>query len=206
MGRAFYVYGENLVYVKGNGALAAIPNQAQLHELGLSSEAIRITPKFNHVDFKCDDFADTPPDVFYALAECRVDMTLIHYDPSVLERCMVESMGGGGIVASGITISGIMSAGVMAPSYTPMGGGKDLMTSGNHYIMLNIVPNTIEREPWRFPSSYLADRPLELPLGTERSLVKLSWRAIPYAYIGSLDNKEISSSGVVLWDHKQEPA
>jgi len=84
-----------------------------------------------------------------------------------------------------------------------MGNGRPLLTSGNHYLSLNlsaVKPAT----PWRFPACYLADRPIEYPLGTEKSVAVLNWRAIPYGpqfnpNDGSL--REIVSSGTVLWDH-----
>ena len=86
------------------------------------------------------------------------------------------------------------------------------------------IASPVEAKPWRFPTAYLTNRPMELPLGTSRSLVILNWRAIPYkpptrptviseAIVVGLrppvvttitrfgDAPDVSSDGVVLWDH-----
>ena len=60
-----------------------------------------------------------------------------------------------------------------------MGGGWPRFNSNNHYIGLNIA-SPVGIEPWRFYFAYLANNPYEFPLGTEKSVVKLNWRIVPY--------------------------
>ena len=207
--RDYIVNGECLVKVKGNGALAlsGVVTNGQLHELGLAAEAITVTPRFYHSDIKVDDFGpNCPAEVQWLLAECNIRMTLVHYDLHVLRACVAESMGGGAIAAG--------TEGKMQPAGTVMGGFKVPYQSGFHYIGLNLMSPVLEF-PWRFPTAYLAEPPLIMPLGTEKSLAQLNWRAIPYgtpvttiieeSEAGDRITEgvpiEIISSGRVLWDH-----
>ena len=187
-----------MVYVKGHGALANVPLNnadavAKFHELGLASEGIKITPKFVHKDIHADDLGDeVPADVMWMLAEATVSMTLVHYDRDVLRACVVESMAGGGGVAGAQLFDG-----TVAPAGSMMGRGAIRLISGCHYISLNIA-SPVLNEPWRFLTTYLADRPVEIPLGTQNMMALLNWRAIPYA---PLIGGEAHSSGAVVWDH-----
>lgn len=124
-----------------------------------------------------------------------------------------------GIVVSGTAVSGYIGAalpafaGALAPAGTMMGGGVPFGVPGNHYISLT-VRSPMAQFPWRFRTCYLADRPVEIPLGTKRSAIMLNWRCIPYVTYkyttqpstggGSgttVVASELLSSGVILWDH-----
>lgn len=190
MARDYFINHQTLVRVKGGAHLGTNP-VGVLSELGLCSEAIRISPTFAHKGVNVDDFGpDVPADVMWQLAHVDVSMNLVHYDTDVLEACMDESMGGG----RGTNGTGL--AGVMAPAGRLLGGRKAVFASGCHLISLNLVGNT----PWRFRACYMTAPPYEYPVGNERSVVKVNWRAIPYVTPTSAGTTELRSSGAVLWD------
>lgn len=216
MPRDFVINGECLVSVKGGrhttdredgkGPIAIVS------ELGLSSEEISVSPRYYYQDWYVDDFGShVPAEVQWKLADVTVGMTLIHYDPVVLDICLDEAMGGGS--------APIGEAGdVLAPCGLPLGNGLPLFSSGCHYVSLNLTSQVLGKN-WRFPASYLLGPPLRIPLSTKATAVVLEWRAIPYiapvtsgpsltqpdaiaingaAYIP----RELQSSGVRLWDHE----
>lgn len=218
--RDFFVNGPALVKIKGNGALAnATTHVAALHELGLSSDAISITPRFVYKPQKLADYGDDiAPDTIWMMADCTITMTLIYFNPFVLRGCLMESMAGGGRIP-GVEdpfFGGQLTPvdGVLPAAGTPMGAMIPLMTSGNHYMSLNILSPNAEY-PWRFPASCLAEQPMEMPLGTAKSMVKLTWKAIPYPNLtlGGAGQKLFpgdkafarykyqGSSGAILWTH-----
>ena len=193
---------------------------ASLSELGLTDRdgIVRIMPEWRHRDVRVDDFGpEVPAEIQWQLASVRVSMTLVHYDRSVLDQCMMEAMGGS---ASG-PLQAFAAAGVLVPAGQTLGRYKAMFSSGNHYISLNIDSRN-SFYPWRIRTCYLEAPPLKIPLGTRRSHVELSWRGIPYTVpmlvsggtlgssppglqIGSViftSGKEILSSGIVLWDHR----
>lgn len=171
MARDFYINGECLVYVKGNGALGLGVSQngpPGVWELGLAEENVTISPTFNHQDKMADSFGpNVPPELLWQLVEIQVRMTLVHFDKDVLNACAVESMAGGTLAS-------------MVPAGTPMGGGLPLYTFGNHWIGL-FLASPVGQLPWYLPAATLTRQPLEWPLGTSRSRVQLTWRCIPYA-------------------------
>lgn len=175
--RDFQTSGECLVSVKGCGALAVIGSNGatpKLWQLGLADTGIRIVPRFFHKDVIVDDFGpDVPAEVLVHLLDVTVHMNLIYYDTGVLESVMSESTGGS------VDNLGAPTPGTYVGAGTPMGGGVPLLTKGNHYISLNLTApqNGI---PWHFPSAYLYQTPVELPIGTTASVCKLVWRAIAY--------------------------
>jgi hypothetical protein len=229
---------------------------AVLSELGLTSEAITVEPRFRYRDVNVADFGpDVPAEVQWMLADAVVRMTLVHHDWNVLDVCMIESMGGGSVVFDdgGVNLPDpdrpgdllfrrTQLAGSLAPAGTLMGNGLPMFASGNHYVSLNLT-SPVNRKPWRFRSCYLAERPVVYPVGARCSEVQLTWRAIPYVPIyysgtGSSENltdapkgtdnpsmdtdfqkvvitdsggtgnyyliKEITSSGVCLWDRYED--
>lgn len=188
--------------------LDAIPS---LYELGLSSEQISI----NFVSYKKELYADdfgphVPPEVANHLGEAQIQMKLIHYDQAILLACVGESMG-----RDGGRTNRDPPEGVLPGAGVTLGRGKPLFASGNHYVSLSLVSQDPDF-PWHFPTCYLTDRPFIYPLGTEKSIVVLNWRAIPYVPLfnrrdseygtatsgdrlsGSI--REIASSGAVLWN------
>jgi hypothetical protein len=173
MARDFEIQGESLVYVKGNTA-SAIPIMTQL---ALSPDAIRVSPVVHHEDCNVDAWGRAPADVQWMLAEARISMTVVHFDPAVLQECVRLSMGG----AVGTTLG----FGSMARAGTRLGNnaprfGQNLTTGAyNNYIGLNISA-PINNLPWRFFYAYLMDPPFDWPLGTRRSITTLNWRVVPY--------------------------
>lgn len=198
MPRDIQIAGEMLVKVKGNLG----SNIATLSELGLTEGPIRIIPTYYHQDLLVDDYGpNVPANVLQNLLECRIVMNLIHYDPDVLDTCLAESLGGGtfGTIAFG--------AGQPLGDLGPRFGGT------NHFISLNLVSDLdgVTNKNWRFLTTYLCEQPEEYPIGTEKTVVRLNWRAIPYFdqvggdpdLSGPTLNQttEIQSSGVVVFDH-----
>jgi hypothetical protein len=207
MARGFFIPGECLVMVKGHGLLAN-GNNPGLWELGLSSERINVAPRTSHKELKTDDYGeDIPAELLYFLSDCDISMTLIHFDDMVLRRCLGESMAGAG----GKEADGDISEGVYAAAGTPMGGWNKPLTAGNHYISLMILCQQ-SGLPWRFPTAYLPMSPMQWPLGTEKSVVSLRWRAIAYANPPDINQGssssprkgEIISAGQTLWDHEMD--
>jgi hypothetical protein len=208
--RDFQIFGESLVTVLGNGALAAPRSssspEAGLWELGLTSEKITITPRFYHQEIHCDDFGHSvPAELMWNLADVNIRMTLIHYDSVVLNDCFIESMAGGK------SKDALPIPGTMAACGTMMGGYKDVGEPGCHYISLNIISALIGGDllgsqlpdNWHFRAAYISTPPLEIPIGTEKTIVVLNWRAIPYVSPSNSNPSstiELKSQGNIVWD------
>lgn len=189
MARDLYINGETLVKVKGTDDSPI----GDLSELGLAEGPIRVIPRFAHRDWFVDDFGtEVPVEVFTRLADATILMTLVHYDDAVLEACVIESLGGS---ADGTQ----WLHGTLAGAGIPMGGNQNRFLDGNHYISLNLL-SPVADYPWRFYFTHLLGPPQEIPLGTKRSAVRLAWRAVPYTFAPTAAD-ELSSDGVVLWDH-----
>lgn len=183
MARTFFVNGESMVTVRGNSS-SSIGSTTQL---GLSDGPIRISIEFRHKDIQVDAFGgEIPPDVQWMLAAASISMTLVHYDVNVLQSCIQESM------------ASSSSEGTMSRAGDLMGGGNPLYSAGNSYIALGIL-SPVGNIPWRFYASYLTGNPITYPLGTEKSLVQMNWRAIPYAQ--DPWGGGTGAQGVILYDH-----
>ena len=129
------------------------------------------------------------------MAEATISMTLIWWDRTILSACLVNSMA----VPSGFT------EGKMAPAGRLMGYGQMPGGSPSAWISLNLT-SPQDNYPWRFRTCYLAQRPVEYPLGTKAAAVVLNWRAIPYGQTDGLQSKEILSKNAILWDHGADTA
>ena len=217
MARDFHIPGEVLVQVKGgeHSTSGLVGNNfaiATIRELGLASEGIHVLPRFFHEDVYVDDFGkNVPPEVQWNLADATIRMTLVHYDRRILATCIAESMGGA--KPNRVPPIDLGREGILKPAGSLMGNNLAPFSSGWHYISLNLSAPEMDY-PWRFPSCYLQDPPIDIPLGTEKQMVLLNWRAIPYGfqppqstsfdYFGGetiIEGREITSSGQVLWDH-----
>ena len=152
MARMFHTNAETLVKVRGSVGASYIKD---LSELGLTSDAIRISINSVHEDVKPDDFGGRPAELMYALADATIDMTLIHYDPVILDECLRLSMGGAPAI------------GQNPRAGTTMGGNVARFVPGNNYIGLNIA-SPVALKPYRFYYAFLAGRPHSIPLGTEK--------------------------------------
>lgn len=183
MSRGWFINGESMVSVKGNTGTGI----SSITQLGLSDGPIRVSADFRHRDINLDAFGgEIPPDVQFMLAAVNVSMGLIHVDRDVLDACLRESMGGSA------TIGAVARAGVV------LGGGVARFAAGWHYVGLNIL-SPVANKPWRFYAAYLTASPMEHPLGTEKSVITVNWRCIPYALDPWGDGT--GASGVPIWDH-----
>lgn len=182
MARAFFINGESLVQVKGRSDSSI----GSLSELGLAEGPIRVRPRNFHKDINVDAWGMAPPDVQWMLGDLTVAMTLIHFDPAVLETCLMLSQGGGQA-----------SVGQFNRAGTLMGNNTARFGAGNNYIGLNITSPVASR-PYRFYYAYLPDDAIDWPLGTEKSVVELRWRVVPFTtdpYGGGT-----GARNYILWD------
>lgn len=164
MARDFQIAGECMVYVKG----AAGSLISSLSELGLADGPIQVMEDSRHMDINVDAFGgEVPPEIQYKLSAMFVTMRLVHYDPVILSTCLRESKGGSA------------APGFMPRAGTRLGNNSARFAATNHFIGLNIAA-PVNGIPYRFYFAYLVNPPFRISLGTERSLVELNWRAIPY--------------------------
>lgn len=186
MARNYYTNGETMVKVKGR----ADSSIANLSDLGLCDSPIRIQIMTNRLNIKVDAYGDGPPESQFMGAGAMIYMTLVHFDPDVLEACLQESWGS----SPGVGLLG--HAGSLMGNGLPRFGAGGVL--GNHFVGLNLISATGQR-PWRFYHCSLADNPIEFPIGAERSLIQLTWQAFPY----SADpwNSGNGSYGVPIYDH-----
>lgn len=164
MARDFFINGETMILVKG-ATDTGIPT---LSELGLAMDPVRIRPRFRHKDINVDAFGEGVPEVQFMLLDIQVSFTLIHFDQAILRECTRLAMGG---PAGG--------EGTMARAGTRLGGGVGRFAPGNKYVGLNLS-SPVGQLPWCFFFSYLTEQPFEWPLGTEKSMVPVTFRAIPF--------------------------
>lgn len=207
MARSWFIFGETLVKVNGStgGFLdQALQTLTNTWELGLSVDPIRVTPRFVQQGIHCDDFGpDIPADIIQYLADATIHMRLVHYDPVVLARCVSESL------ATLVVNQNIPNDGTLGPAGQPLGAGVQWGTPGNRYIQLNLYgaqpsPGSVLGNFLQFPTAILAEQPIEYPLGTEKSIVALTWKAIPYAPILIGKNQKVvepTSSGNEIWTY-----
>lgn len=206
MPRDIQIYGPTMVSVIGGGHMSGVPIGEKVTadvagggvyfrniigfpvwraiptQLGLTSEKISINLQYNHIPIKVDSFGSVQsPEMMVNMAGAMIDMLLVDYDDDVLDTCQAESLGGS---KNPVRPAAFGYAGVMNPAGSLLGNNKKLYTSGCHYIglLLDNAPAASEDFPvtWWFPSCYLVGPPQEIPIGTERSLVRLRWQAIPY--------------------------
>ena len=197
MSRSFYINGESMVAVKGTIGSQIIGQG--LTQLGLTDSPIVVTPNFKHKDINVNAWGsdEVPTDLQSFMSDCNVRMTLVHFDPNVLVECSQLSLNANPGSAFG----------TMPRTGLTMGGNAARFGVGNNYIGLNIL-SPIAGVPWRFLYAYLTGPPFTWPLGTERSLVTLNWRAICYtndpfgggtAQPGTVAGT--GSQGAILWDN-----
>ncbi len=226
MSRDFVQPGETLVKVKfgahyagwaGFGASGSL-----LSELGLAEGSIDVMPTFYDKEIKTDDFGpDCPAEIMAMMASVDIHMTLVHFDPTVLNVCALEAQGIGPLKVGAAQI--IPGSRIIAPWYMvgqagyTLGHGLPLQASGNHWLSMTLLYNyTNDRSDHglvRFPAVKLASpSPYKWPLGTGNTTVDVTFRGIPYVPILASGNNPVPagpaganfgeplSSGVALWD------
>lgn len=202
MARDLLINGEVLVLVKGSPSSAL---GTAVRELGLCSDSIRLTPTFKHLDVPLDAWGGAngvAPEVQAMLAEFQITMDLIHFDVDTLKDCLSAALGS----------TQTTTHGVMARAGTRLGGGIDKDVAGgsgqvHHYVQLQLS-SPVGGLPWYFPYTYLTGTPVEIPIGVERSIVRSTFRAIPYAggaggTTADPYNSQNFASGKVLWANTQ---
>lgn len=210
MGYGWQINGEAMVEVffgdhmtpvaEALGVLASGETNPLLLQLGLSQDPIRVMPKVIHADLRADDFGpEGAPETLSYIADAEIRMTLLMYDDRVLDMCLQEAMGAGG---------SDQYAGGSLGSAKPMGAGLPLQYSGNHYITMGIRSPRAQL-PYRFLAAYLAQRPVEIPLGTGVTAAICNWRAIPYVNLDPFANPllnstmdYVKSAGAIIWDRE----
>ena len=180
MSRDFYINGETLVLVKGRSDCGI----AALSELGLADSPVRISFDFHHADMNVDAWGtDIPVDVQWMLLGANITMNLIHFDKNILDVVVQLSMGADPVNNNGsLTQMGRAGQrlGNNQPRFGPAVGNPGTgYQAGNNYIGLNLTSPVLGK-PFCFFYTYLTGNPYELPLGTEKSVVPLNFRAIPY--------------------------
>ncbi len=184
--RVWYINGESMVYVKGRQDSAI----GSLQELGLTEGPIQITVNYKHRDINLDAYGgEVPPEVQFFLADATIQIDLINVDVATLNTCIAESTGG-------TTIGTFPRAGALLGNYGARFAGGGI--NGNHYIGLNIA-SPVATRPWRFLTTYMTGPPFAWPLGTEKSVIRTTWRAIPYA--ADPWNNGNGALDQVLWDY-----
>lgn len=163
MARQIYVNGEAMVYVKGMaGSLIA-----NLSELGLSDSQItmQFRPIFDDVIVNAHGRVGTDIQVF--LEDCAITMSLVNFDPVILNECYRLSKGGPN------------AAGNVARAGTLLGNGLARFAAGNKFIGLNIA-SPVGSIPYCFYFAYMTGPAFVYPVGNERTICTINWRAIPY--------------------------
>lgn len=170
--RQYYINGESLVSVTLAGGA--------LQELGLSDSPITVREKLHHLDLHVDAFGDSTPNVQFMGAEALVDMTLIHFVPATLAALIAASMAS-------------PTEGVLPRAGTLM--GQDANGNGQTFFFGLTISSPVQNSPFVYPSVYMPDTPRIIPLGAERSIVQVTFRAIPYAA------DPASAASAVVWHH-----
>lgn len=185
MSRNYYVNGETMVLVKGRSDSII----ANLTELGLSQDSITISINSMRKNIRVDAYGDGPPESQFFGAGATIRMNLVHFDSTILDFCLQEAWGSTPAFGTMGHAGSLMGNGL--PRFAPGG------VNGNHFIGLNIQ-SALGQNPWRFYYAALSDQPVIWPIGTEKSVVSLTWQAFPY----SVDpwNNGNGSYGVPIWD------
>lgn len=185
MARDYFIAGEVMAYVKGRAGTGI----ANLTELGLSSEQVRLTFSFKNKGIAVDAWGGElgpPAEIQVFLASVQIQLILVHFDPAVLDICMQESLGG------------TSAPGRMARAGARMCNNSVRFSATNHFISLNLA-SPVGNKPWRFYHAYLSEPPVAWPLGTERSAVTTNWTAIPQAT--DPWNGGLGAFDAILWDN-----
>lgn len=174
MARDFLVNGETMIYCKGQAGSAIASTQ----ELALAADPVRITLNYYHRDINLDAWGgQVPADTQFMLADATIRFTAIHLDRAIMSECYRLSQCG----PSGYP-------GLMGRAGQRMGNNQALFSAGsaatganagNFYITLGLS-SPVGQLPWQFFYCYLTGTASEWPLGTEKSMVPMTWRAIPF--------------------------
>ena len=164
---------------------------ANVQQLGLADSPITVSLDFRHSDVQVDAWGrQIPPEVQVMLASATISMNLIHFDRDILDECWRLSMGGPAAI------------GQVARAGTRLGNSATLQTSTTNMFMALGIASPVANKPWRFRSVYLTGTPGQYPLGTEKRVVVLNWRAIVYPGTnGDPWQAGLGANNQILWDY-----
>lgn len=203
MARGFVIPGEAMVSVRGPAGFFPSDNA---NKLGLATDEIQVRPSLNKLDVKVNAWGEDPVDVQQMGGEATITMNLVHVDRTILDTCIKLAMG----AAVANTPGTFGRAGLL------MGNGLAMFNAGNRLISLNITSpiggggRAVDGDrPWHFLSCYLADNPVVFPVGVQRSIIAVTWRAICYtndpwgdsAGVQTGTSAGTGKAGAVLWNH-----
>ncbi len=208
MSRQYQIFGEAMVYLRFGShvpfALGVDSSDPNIWELGLTSEAITITPNFNYKGINIDSYGpNVPADVLSQIADALVEFSLVHWDDEPMKYWEREGLAGGSAGFNDPLFVGTMNyAGV------PLGAGLPLYASGNHYVGLGLA-NPTKHTAFRFPATYLNGPPVKFSIGTARSIIECKAQSLPYAPLHQeshslnaiSDTFSIPIFGNILWDN-----
>lgn len=165
MARQIVVNGEVLLRVKGAQGTAL----ANLSDFGLSEAPTVMTFKFVHKDITMDAAGGVVPvEIQAMMSEVLISTTMIQTDLDILEELMRLAMGGGA------------QFGQTGRAGTLMGGGVARFQPGYKFVGLNLTSPVLNR-PWRFFHTYLMSPMGAWPIGTEKSVIPVTFRAVAYS-------------------------
>ncbi len=179
MARDFQINGETLVRVQ-TGVLPGF-NLQSATELGLAIDAIQVSFTYNRDILTVDAWGKAPVDVQNMNMIAHIRMNLVHVDIDVLEAVQQITVGGNATLGT-VGRAGVRLGNNVAPG---VGAGR--------LITVGLTSPQLTR-PYRFYNCYLDNPPIQIPLGTERSVFALNWTAIPY-----VDDPYQASAGCSNW-------
>lgn len=182
MARIIYINGESMISVQGPQGSSIAGNV----QLGLAVEAVEVRLMIHSEPVIVDAYGKgNPVDEQVFGGEATIQMTLVDFNPTALQECVRLSFPGSALEGQ------LGRAGFLR------GGAVALGTAGSTYINLNIA-SPVAGLPYNFPATYLRDEPYRFPLGTTRSMVTLTWKAL--AYSADPWNGGTGSQNVVLYN------
>ncbi len=185
VGRSWFINGPAMMSVKAG--VDAI-GMAGLTEFALTRGPISVTPQFSHRDINLDAWGDAPAETQAMLGTLSVSADPINFDPDVLSILVALAAG---------RIGSVANEGTLPMAGQLMGGNAARFASGWKYVSLNIYA-PISGRPFRFYNAYLTSPQFAMPLGTEKSVVPVTFRVIPY--IVDPWQGGLASAGQILWD------
>lgn len=142
---------------------------ANLTDFALTESPMTMTFKFVHSDITMDAAGGViPVEIQANMTEVIISASLIHTDVAVLQELMRLTMGGGN------------AFGQTGRAGTLMGGGVARFQPGYKFVGLNLTSPVLNL-PWRFLHSYLMSPLGAWPLGTQKSVIPVTFRAIAYS-------------------------
>lgn len=201
MARDFHIYSSTMVSANFGAHIPAntftgIANGSRFVDLGLTVDPIQVSLNFKHQDVRTDAYGtEIPVDQQFILADATIRTKLVNWDDTYLKLCMQEACAGGWFGTAGGTSlanAGTLMGGVGPPA---IAGVPFIPPSGYHYVSLNLFSVASGTLPYRFPAAYLSQRPIEFNIGSQRSVMDCTWRAIPFGVIAPTFNTTPVSGG-----------